>query len=136
MAVQLSIIPAGDYDANLPRLLERAHTEPFVVASVSPSGEAHRLIFCGTREMEDYEREYLATQGEPSPFGAVVEIDSHGLLVSLQAAPAARAQAEDFLRWVLRALGPCRVVDHETGEELPPDPQLLFAPDVSTSPDG
>jgi hypothetical protein len=125
MSPTFTVVPAGDFAAARQNVLRWAGQYPGVLLAGPADGD-RTLAFGGVpvdaRAMEE---------GRGL---ACVRVLSCGVLhVHAEGYERSIDQLQIFLRWVFEELGPCKIFDDETGDELSlvveQMPHLLFAPE-------
>jgi hypothetical protein len=110
-----TIVPGGEFDTAVRRLEERLAADPGVFAT--RSGADTIFFLCG----EEFVRRALRTQGrtDNSQLASVTVCASAGVLsVSTLGYEGSVAHLHEVLTWILSELGPCRVYDDASGDDI------------------
>lgn len=124
MSTHFSIGFERPYEEMVPQILDRARSEPQIVHIDLVS--RHLLIFAYSAEAATEARARYQQDGSVSPSLCVVTINRYELngtsryaiVVNRECGEESEEVMIPFMTWVLTGLGPCRVVDNDTGEDL------------------
>jgi hypothetical protein len=118
MRDHFSIRLAGDFEANLGKILDHAREDPRIV--YWDRGQwGHALVFCFTPQMAQREKESIARSGVTRPSLCLLEIHPsfQAVLVNQECMDQPRSILAEFVKWIL-ANFTCDVRDEDTRENL------------------
>ena len=117
MSLQLSIGPVGGIERARERIKLRASADPSIVV-FAPTADEDGLAFCIEQPLADRLRQELAAGGLIWPSVCVLTISAFAVHVDGDCGDESFDQLKAFVAWVLRELGPCRVIDDGFGEDV------------------
>ena len=117
MIWRLSIRPAGDREAAVARIVQRASSDPAVV-TISHNKSNNRLYFCDSPQEAVEERERYRKYNVVSESLCSLRITEKGMMADLTGEEDSHRRLADFLEWIFKTFAPCRVYDGETGYDL------------------
>ena len=129
MHFRIQIVPSGDYDEVVRRVLEHVQADPRILY-LSAGRLASSLVFCEDAEDAADNRKRYEERDALDPWLGLVRISPRGLLLDQECSEEQRSLLVSFGKWVLQAFAPCRVRDVDTAEDLTTraseDPDGLF----------
>jgi hypothetical protein len=118
MRTHFSIGLAGDFEANLTKILEHARQDPRIVCW-DRGQPGHALVFAFTPKMALEEKRDIERFGVASPSLCVLEIDprAKAVIVNQECMDQPRSIMAEFVKWILANFS-CGVSDDDSREDI------------------